>query len=1010
MNKILPILSVLLPIWLQLSPQAWAQKNSVSGKVTSLEDGSDLPGVSVVVKGTTNGVTSNASGSYSINADGNAVLVFTFIGLEPQEIAVGNRSAINVRMAPAVTELNQVVVTGYGSEQKKDVISAITSVSSERFKDMPVVGMDQALQGQAPGVLVQQASGTPGGGIMVRVRGNTSINAINRPLFIVDGVPVEDDALGLRDFGGQSDNALSTINPNDIASIQVLKDASAKAIYGSRGSNGVVLVTTKRGKNEAKTVFTLDAQRGIIDPTKKLKLLNSHELLELQMEAVKNAGGNPDTLGLIPGVTDGVNTDWLDAVLRRAIYQQYQLTATGGSERTRFYVSASYRGEEGVQLNNKFDRFSGTLNLDHKATAKLSFGTNLILSRTKNKRVKGDNFLDGVYSGALKSLPYDSPYDEQGRLISWADPNYPGFPNFNPVAQALLPRFESYTTKIVGGLFVDYAFLPTLRFRSKVSVDYNTVNDDQFEPSSTAIGGDPRTGGRGYGVNSSGTYATVINTNTLTYSRTIGNKHNFSGLIGTEVLQRTERTSSVTGQDFPSDDFTYIESAGTVNTGSSLIVQSGLASVFGEIKYDFNDKYLFGFTAREDGSSRFGKGRRFGFFPSLAAGWRISAEPFMQDIRFINDLKVRSSYGFTGNERIGDFAFLGTWSATTYNGQAGLAPRSLSNPDLQWERTREFNIGLDVSIWNGRVSATIDAYNNLTDKLLFTKPYPLTTGFGGIQSNVGKILNKGIELGLTTVNVDGRVKWTTTLNFSRNINRVKELADTVPAFYGYEAAGVDGTNVLKVGQALGTYWGLKFRGVDPATGDAIYDDLDGDGRITPNDATVIGSAQPDFIGGITNRISYKGLDLSVFFQFSYGNELVNMTFSELLNTGENISSNQVRWALKRWQKPGDMTEVPRYEYNNTFNNRHSSRFVEDASFLRLKNFTLGYTLPAGWITKARLNTVRIYASATNLWTLTPYSGADPEVSTLSGATLGQGIDQFTLPQVRTVMLGVNIGF
>lgn len=989
---------------------AYAQGTTITGKVTSAEDNTGLPGVNVLVEGTPSGTTTDVNGNYSINVPPQAVLTFSYIGFVSQKIAVGNQATVDVVLRPDVTQLNEVVIAGYSIVEKKDVISSIASVSSKDFKDIPVVGIDQALQGQAAGVQVTQSSGTPGGGITVRVRGSTSISASNRPLFIVDGVPIEDGSLGLRSFGGQNDNALATINPNDIESMQILKDASAKAIYGSRAANGVVLITTKRGKTDSKTTITADVQRGIIDPTKKLDLLNSDELLELQMESITNAGGKPDTLGLIPGITNGINTNWLDAIFRRAIYQQYQLSASGGSEKTRFYVSANFRDEEGVQLNNKFERYTGTVNMDHQATEKLSFGSNLILSRTKNNRVKGDNFLDGVYSGAVASLPYYSPYDEQGNLIGASDDLYPGFPNFNPVAQALLPRFETYTTKVLGGLYAEYRFIDNLRLRTKFSVDYNSVNDDQFEPSTTAIGSDPRVGGNGYGVNSNGTYATVINTNTLTYSTTLFEKHNLSGLLGTEVLQRTERTSSVTGRLFPSDDFTYITSAGVVDQGSSFIVQNGLLSFFGEFKYDYNDKYFLTLTAREDGSSRFGQGRRFGFFPSASAGWRISGEPFMENFAWVNDLKLRGSYGFTGNERIGDFAFLGTWSATSYNGASGIGPAGLSNPNLQWERTREANIGIDFSMLNGRIGITLDGYSNLTDKLLFTEPYPLTTGFGGIQGNVGKISNKGAELGLNTVNLDGNLKWSTNLNISRNINKVVSLADTLPLYFGYQAAGVSGTSVLLTNRPLGTYWGLKFLGVDPATGDAIYDDVNGDGEITPDDGAVIGNAQPDFIGGITNRFSFKGFELNVFFQFSYGNEIINLSNSSLLNLGENLQVNQVREALKRWRKPGDITSVPKYEFNNTFNNRHSSRFIEDGSYMRLKNLTLGYNLPNNWTSRVKISNARIYASATNLWTLTSYTGGDPEVSTLDGATIGQGIDLFTLPQVRTIMLGVTVGF
>ncbi|MFD2570190.1 SusC/RagA family TonB-linked outer membrane protein [Spirosoma soli] len=989
-----------------------AQGQRISGRVTSAQDGQALPGVNIVVRGTTNGVSTDANGNYSITVPGaSAVLLLSSIGLTAQEITVGNRTVINVQMQEALNELAQVVVTGYNTAQRKDITGSIASITPDKFKDIPVASFDQALQGQAAGVQVSQSSGTPGGGLTVRVRGNTSISASNRPLFIVDGVPVEDGALSAREFGGQNDNAFAMFNPNDIESIQVLKDASAKAIYGSRAANGVVLVTTKRGKSNQKTTFTADVQRGMTDVTRRPDLLNSTELLELQREAVTNAGLDPDKLGLIKGVTDGINTDWIDAVLRKGIYQQYQLSAQGGNDRTQFYISGNMRDEEGVQLNNRFTRYTGQVRLDHKVNSKISFGTNLTLSRATNHRVKGDNFLDGVYSGAIKSLPYYSPYDEQGQLYGPSSPNYAGFPNFNPVGQAVLPRFVTYTDKLLGGLYAEYEIIPNLRFRSKVSIDYNNITEDNFEPRSTAIGGFLESVGRqGYGVFINSALSTFINTNTLTYNFQKEEKHHFNTLLGFEVLKRTERSGNVSGRLFPSDDFTYITSAGIVDQGSSSLVNSGLISTFGEVRYDYDEKYLATITARYDGSSRFGQDRRFGLFPSASVAWRLSGEEFMQPFRFLNDLKIRASYGFTGNERIGDFQFLGTWASVTYSGSTGVGPAALANPALQWERTREANIGLDASLYNGRFNVTFDAYDNLTDKLLFAQPIPQTTGFASVQGNIGKVSNRGLELTINTVNIDGPIRWVTDLNLSRNINKVVELASTEPVFRGYTADGVGSTNVILAGQPLGTFWGLKFLGVDPATGNAIYDDKNGDGRITTDDAQVIGNAQPKLFGGLTNKVSWKGIDVSAFLQFSYGNSTLNYSNATLLNSGADIQNNQTRKALQRWRKEGDITSVPKYVFQNSYNNYLSSRFLEDGSYLRLKNVSIGYNLDKKWISRFKLANVRVYASATNLLTFTRYSGADPEVSTLDGSTTAQGIDFFTLPQIKTVIGGLTINF
>ena len=996
-----------------LSGQLIAQGLRISGRVTSSGDGQPLPGVNVQLKGTINGASTDANGNYSLTVpSGSGTLVLTSIGIVTQEVAIGSRSVINVQMVEAINELAQVVVTGYNTTQRKDITGAITSVSPEKFKNIPVASFDQALQGQAAGVQVTQSSGTPGGGINVRVRGSTSISASNRPLFVVDGVPVEDGSLTNREFGGQQDNALALFNPSDIESIDVLKDASAKAIYGSRAANGVVLITTKRGRSNQKTTFTADVQRGMIDMVRKPDLLNSTELLDLQREAVTNAGQDPDKLGLIKGVTDGVNTNWVKATTRRAIYQQYQVSTQGGNEKTQFYLSGSYRDEQGVQLNNEFGRYTAQFKFDHKATSQLSFGTNITLSRAKNKRVKGDNFLDGVYSGAIKSLPYYAPYDEFGRLYGPKDANYAGFPNFNPVGQALLPRFESYTAKLLSGLYVEYEILPNLRLRTKGSVDFNNITEDNFEPSSTAIGGFlPSVGKQGYGDFSNTTLSTLISTTTLNYNFQLAGKHKFSTMGGFEVLQRQERLGNLQGRLFPSDDFTYIRSAGIVDQGDSYRLNSGLISTFGEVRYNYDERYLATITARYDGSSRFGQSKQFGLFPSGSLAWRISAEPFMQRFTFLSDLKLRTSFGYTGNERIGDFQFLGTWSSATYSGSTGVAPSTLTNPLLQWERTREANVGVDASFFSGRLSLTVDAYSNLTDKLLFAQPIPQTTGFSSVQGNIGKVSNRGIELTISTVNIDrGGFRWSTDLNLSRNENKVVELVSKEPVFRGYTGNGVARTNVILPGQPLGTFWGLKFLGVDPATGNAIYDDKNGDGRITPNDGQVIGNAQPKLFGGFTNRISWKGIEVSGFFQASYGNSILNLTNQTLLNSGADIQSNQSRKALQRWKKEGDITSVPKYVYQSTYNNFLSSRYLEDGSYVRLKNVSVGYNLPKKWISRYKVSNLRVYASGTNLWTLTRYSGPDPEVSTLDGSTTAQGIDFFTFPQVKTVIVGLSVGF
>ncbi len=983
-----------------------AQTIQISGRVTSANEPSGLPGVNVVVKGTSQGSITDLNGTFSLDVPDGTTLVFSFVGYQTQELIVQGPENIDIELVEEAEELSEVVVVGYSSVERRDITGSVTSVKASDFQDMSLSGIDQALQGQAPGVQVTQSSGTPGGGIAVRIRGVTSIGAGNTPLWIIDGVQVESGSLSLRSFGGQNDNALSLLNPGDIESIQILKDASAKALYGSRASNGVVVVTTKRGKKgQAKIMF--DVQRGIIDPVRQLALLNAPQLLQLQREAVRNAGKNPDGFGLISGVTDAVDTDWQDEIFRRGIMQQYQLSASGGDENTNYYISTNYRDEEGIQLNNRFNRIGAVVNVDQKFSDKLTVSTNFNITRTLNKRVKGDNFLDGVYSGAVKSLPYYAPFNEDGFLIGPASSGYAGFPNFNPVAQAILPRFDATTAKLVGALSATYKINDHFNLKGQVSIDYNDVTEDQYESSQTAIGGFLQSvGGQGYGVFIASTATNVNTFATLSYANTIGEKHSINAFVGTEILQSFGINGNVQGRLFPSDDFTYITSAGIVDQGSSGKGQSGLASFLAEVKYDLDDRFLATVSFRTDGSSNFGPNRRFGYFPAASAAWRISSEDFFK-VRSINDLKIRASFGFTGNERIGAFGFLGTWGATTYNGNSGVSPNNVANPDLKWEMTQETNVGVNIRMFERSIHASIDAYYNKTSDLLLQRPYASTTGFTGVQDNIGEMENKGIELAISSVNMDGKFKWSTDFNISKNLNRVLFLADSVPLYRGYTAEGSDGTNIIKEGEPMGTFIGLNFLGVDPATGDAMYADTNEDGVINNSDAIVIGNSQPDFIGGLTNRFSYHRFDISVFFQFSVGNKILNFAKATLVNAGADISNNQSIDALRRWQKPGDITDVPRYEFENTYNNFHSNRLLEDGSYLRLKSVSFGYHLPAKIANRLMLQNLRLYCSGTNLWTYTKYSGADPEVSTLDGSVSAQGIDFFTLPQVRTISVGIN---
>lgn len=998
---------LLLLLFFTISFSVFAQESQISGRVISASDNTGLPGVNVVIKGTSKGTITDLEGRFSLSVQSPSVIVFSFIGFKSQEVLYTAQTNFEITLEEEPKELSEVVVMGYKSVEARNVTGAITSIKATNFKDLSINSLDQALQGQAAGVQVTQSSGTPGGGVQVRIRGVTSISASNTPLYVIDGIPVETGVLSGRDFGGQNDNALSLVNQADIETMTVLADAAAKAQYGSRASNGVIVITTKKGRSGQSSI-TFDVQRGMVDPIHKLDLLNSSELLQLQRESAVNAGMNPDAMGLIRGVTDAVSTDWQDAVLRTGIMEQYNASAQGGDEKTTFYLSGNYRNEEGVQLNNSFQRYGATLNFTHQLTQKLKISTKIALTRSFNKRVKGDNFLDGVFSGAIKSLPYDVPFDENGFLVGPGSPLYADFPNFNPVAQAVLPRFNTTTVKTQGLIKGEYKISEQMSLNGQISLDHNDITEDNYESSQTAIGGVlTSVGGQGYGIFIAQTLTTVVSTANLTYAKTFG-KLNVSALAGPELLQNFSAGGNLQGRLFTSDDFTYINSAGLVDAGGSYRSPTHtIMSFIATADYDYDDRIMGTIAVRADGSSNFGANNRFGYFPAVSAGWRISSEKWF-DSKYINDLKVRGSFGYTGNERIGAFTFLGLWGTTTYSGSSGVKPNSLDNPDIKWETTREANIGVDIALFESRVQASAQVYDKTTTGLLLNRPYSFTTGFGAITSNIGSMNNRGFEVTVTTVNIDSELKWKTSANISRNINKIISLVDSIPLYRGYSAEGVDGTNIIQEGKPLGSFFGLNYLGVNPATGDAMYEDRNRDGTITNADGMIIGDSWPKLIGGITNTFSYKGFDVNILFNFSWGNKILNFTKAGLVNMGTDIQSNQLREALRRWQKPGDITDIPRYEFGNTTNTLHSNRLLEDGSYLRLKNVSLGYNLPAVFTNKFRVQRMRVYVSATNLWTLTKYSGSDPEVSTLDGSSSASSIDFYTLPQVKTVAAGLTI--
>ncbi len=952
-----------------------------------------------MIKGTTTGVTTDLDGNYRLSVDDGAILIFSYVGFETQEIQVGARTTIDVTLGGA-TELQEVVVVGYGSTLKREFTGSSVSVGADKLEKLPVISADQALQGLAAGVQVTSASGTPGGGISIRVRGQTSISASNDPLYVVDGVPIVSGDLQQNGFGGQGGNALAGINPNDIQSIEVLKDASSTAIYGARAANGVVLITTKRGKT-GKSKIDIGYMRGFGKPTNVIDVLNADQWEMIMNEARLNDGLTPVNYDATANAD--VDTDWLDAIFRTADIHVYNLSISGGDDKTRYFVSGSFRDEEGTMGTDDggsgYKRATARLNLDHTASESLDIGTSIGVSYDRNQRIQNDNNIFGVLSTALLTSPNIPIYvrdPETGEPTS----EFSSEPPFaNPVRSLTVPRFDNSTRKVVGNFYFSYEFLEGISLRTDASIDYTQLSEDHYMPAST-FQGSPSGVGR-YNTNE---FITTLVEPTIRVNRTLGSDHNINGVIGTTFQNRTNYRNSVSGSGFSRESLTYITSAANITAGSSLRRDYTFQSVFGRAAYSYQGKYLATATLRRDGSSRFGPNNRYGTFWAFSAGWNFGDESFMSGMDWIDIGKIRASYGKTGNDRIGEFTYLGTWTGgANYLDQPAAAPNRIANNDLKWEETTTLDLGLELALFKSRLNVNIGYFTGSTVDLLYANPIPESSGFATVQSNIGEIKNWGWEFDINSVNFDlaNGFRWNTSLNISFLNNEVVSLIDPEPIAQGFASAIIEG-------EPLNTFFAYKFLGINPADGNAIYEDVDGNGTINADDQTIIGNYQPDFLGGITNDFSYKGVSLSVFFQFIQGVDVYNNTRAFMEHLGSSAWGMDAS-ALRRWRQPGDITDIPKATTSPGLNNEDNSRFLEDGSYVRLKNVTLAYNLPNSLISNAKLRSVRVYVTGVNLLTFTEYSGFDPEVNVFNNTSTAQGTDFLTFPQSRQILFGINVG-
>jgi TonB-linked SusC/RagA family outer membrane protein len=1002
--------------------QLLAQEHSVSGRVTSAKDGSPLPGVNVVIKGTTSGTVTDASGLYTINVSTGTTLQYSFIGMISQEVVVEERTKIDVDLSEDATQLSEVIVVGYGTQERADVTGSISKVKGADIQNLPVTSYEQSLQGRIAGVQISSPSAELGAATRIRIRGSSSITANNQPLVVIDGfIVTSDDQTNFIDNNGA--NPLADLNPNDIESVAILKDANAAAIYGARASNGVILITTKRGA-QGKTKFSVNYSTGFSKPTHVRKFLNAQQYADMFTAAALNAGYAPNAIdtawadaggGAYSGtgsfsdlVSNGYNADWNKSAFRTGRISQYDLSAGGGSDKTQFFTSFAFLDQEGIIIGNDFKRFSGRVNLDHAVNDKIKIGASINQIYSKKNNVPENNSFGSPLQGNAIApiIPFRDDQGDYNDNTFYGNP-YRAMANFKDLST----QWRNFTT-----LYGSWNIRDGLTFRSEGGVDFLSLYE---------YGWNGRKVPNSVATPSSGKYGTsrVINfnvNNTLTYNKLIANKHDVEFLLGQSFQRSDSEYSFIQALGLPTDDFKWLGNASQNQSFSSASTNFAYVSVFGRLNYKFNNKYLLSASLRNDGSSRFGQNSQYGWFPSASVGWIVTEESFLKDSNFsdaVNFFKIKASIGVTGNSEISNFASRGLYTSAYFGDESGLYSTQLANNDLSWEKTTQFDVGIEYELWQGKISGGVDYYNKKTNGLLLSLPIDPTSGYISTLRNLGKMTNNGWDIYLNTRNLNGKFKWSTSFNISTFTNKVTDLngQSILPSGRNLNAA--------IVGQPLGVFYGVKYAGVDSENGDALYYLADGTTTANWSNASqaenyrVLGNPNPKHYGGITNNFEYGGFDLSIMGQWSYGNEVFNSSgvFQQQVFSNYGLD-NQTIETLDYWKQPGDVTDVPRPDLSAANGNRIMSRFISDGSYFRFKTVTLGYNLPVSIVNKIKFSTVRLYVTAQNILTVTNYKGNDPEVNytrptaTTQSANLTSGVDYYSAPQAKSVIFGIKLGF
>ena len=990
---------------------AMAQK-TVSGKVSDA-NGDVLPGVTVQIKGTNTGEITNFDGEYSIKITGDdVVLLFSYLGMKTKEIIYTGQTILNVVLEDESTRLNEIVVIGYGAVKKRDVTGTISSVKDSLIKESKTPNLFDAIQGRIAGVNIVSNSGEPGAAVNFNIRGSNSVYGSGSPLFVIDGVQIDIEPNEIANSGvGSVANLdpLSTINPLDIESIEVLKDASATAIYGSRGANGVVIITTKGGK-KGDVTFNYTGSLGFQDAANRIDVISPEEYLiyrELRDpgNGFTNVNGAPRDFSNIP------NQNWQDQILRTATVQNHFLSASGGSESTKYSASAGFLEQEGLIVENEYNKYNFRINVTHKQSEKLKFGFNLNTSFTETTGVANSGSGGDEFNGVVQLMVIANPWE----LLDLTQQEEASQDFLSPLS--LIEEGEKILrfSRTIGAFYTEYKLTDHLTWRSHIGANFSGSKMQEFHSSNSLFGW--RWNGRA--VLRQTETSSYNFYSTLRYMKTFKGGHWLNVLGGIERFRYNRESffNDIIGFENQELGFNDISIGEVFRAYGTNRLISKRMSYFSRINYTLKGKYLFTFNARADGSDRFGANNRWGYFSGGAFAWRAHRENFLKNIKEINDLKFRVSYGQTGNERIPPFTYLARVDNTFYSSNDalnfGLSPGSLGNPDLQWETTTQFNIGFDLGLFNDRFNITFDYYNKLTTDMLIDAPVPAQTGFNSQWLNLGSVQNRGFEFSFSSVNINKpNFKWTTDFNISTNINEVKDLGNIefIPTLI--PGGWITNPGRVQVGQPIGVMYGFVFDGihqegntVGATPGTMRYKDLNGDGIIDDeNDRTFIGDSNPKHIGGINNTFTYKNFNLSMFWQWSYGNDVFNA--ARLRSNGFQPFMNITRdYYENAWTPENQSNIAPAFGQIEPL---ASSYYVEDASFLRLKTVNFSYDLPKKVFQGTQISGLRLFISANNLLTFTKYTGFDPEVS--SNNPLIRGFERFSYPRARSIIMGLNLNF